>query len=115
MSIAVVITDNFSEGKRQIVIGTLTFSGSYATGGEVVSWALGAIKSQRAPKNVQIEGIAGFKYEYVAATAKVIVRGYQPTDGTGGVIALPQIAAASYPAGVTGDTVSFLAIFGQNV
>lgn len=113
MSITVTITDDWSDGKRQHVVGTLTFAGTYATGGEAITWSGFKIKSKLSPVLCQIEGIAGYHYEYVPSTKKVIVRGQEPTSSTAAVIALSEHAAATYVSAVSGDTVTFYAIFKQ--
>lgn len=114
MAIAVTVSDKWDDGKRLHAVGTLAFSGSYATGGDTLSFA-GLVPASRAPVLVQVEGMAGFHYEVNLGSAinnsKVLVRGQEPTNATAGVIALTQLAAAAYPAGVTGDTVRFYAIF----
>ena len=111
----VTISDNWSDGKRQFVIGTIVLANDYAAGGIVIAWTDSKIKSSRAPKIARIDGIAGFKYEYDATNKKILIRGQQPTSATSGIIKLDEIASAALPAGVTGDTISFFAIFGQNV
>lgn len=103
MAIAVTATDVWSDGKRQHVIGTLVFSGNYATGGEAISWAVSKIKSSRSPLIVRIEGKTAYLYGYDKAAAKI------PIFAPGGA----ELAAAAYPGGVTGDTVNFYAIFDQ--
>ncbi len=114
MAIAVTVTDKWDDGKRLHVIGTLAFSGNYATGGDTLSFA-GKVYASRAALAVQVQGIAGFVYEVSLGTTiannLVLVRGQEPTNATAGVIALTQHAAAAYVAGVTGDTVRFHAIF----
>jgi hypothetical protein len=98
--------------------GTFAFSGSYSTGGEAVTWAgLGTqgaqIPSSQVPVQVYIQsqGGSGFLYGWNQGTGKVQVFGQQPTSPTTGIIALNELAAAAYPAGITGDTVTFLAVF----
>ena len=114
MAIAVTVSDKWDDGKRLHVVGTLAFSGSYATGGDTLSFA-GLVPASRAPLVVRVSGQAGFIYEVNIgsgiANSLVLVRGQEPTNATAGVIALTQLAAAAYPAGVTGDTVRFYAIF----
>lgn len=114
MAIAVTITDRWNDGKRLHVSGTLAFSGNYATGGDTLDFT-GKVLASRAPVAVRVEGIAGFRYEVNIGSgignSLVLVRGQEPTNATAGVIALTQLAAAAYPAGVTGDTVRFHAIF----
>jgi hypothetical protein len=83
--------------------GTLAFTGSYATGGDAVSFAsLLPIAKGASPVFVEINGIAGYYYQYVKAAGKIIIWG--PGSAT-------QLAAGAYPGGITGDTVSFEAVF----
>lgn len=117
MAAAVSFTDVWTDGRRIHAIGTITFSGNYAAGGDSfdIKAAKGAIdhrfwKSNKDPLYVDIRGKGGFVYEYDAANKKVKVRGYTPTSASAGVIPMDEIAAAAYPAGVTGDVVSFYAV-----
>ncbi len=82
-------------GLRSVkIIGTLTFSGNYATGGEVPT---GITKpgTTKDPIRVDFAGRGIYDYKYDSATGKVLVF-------TGGV----QHAAAAYNAAVTGDLVT---------
>jgi len=76
------------------ILGTLTFSGSYATGGEIPT---GIIKpgTTKGPLLVAFYGKGDHNFKYDATTGKVLA--YAP----GGA----QLAAAAYPAGVTTDVV----------
>ena len=109
MAIAVTVTDTWSDGKRQHVIGTLAFTGNYVAAGEAITWNNTAIKSGTAPKWVTIKGAAaGFRYVYTKATKKVLI---YSEDGVSGINA--ELAAAAYPAEVTADIVDFWAVFDQ--
>jgi hypothetical protein len=94
MPIAFVQTSKEPGFRSMRILGTLTFSGSYVTGGEVPS---GVVKPGTTKNAVMASfmsrGDHNFKYD--SSTGKVLV--YAP----GGA----QLAAAAYPAGVTGDTV----------
>jgi hypothetical protein len=120
MALAVTVNQIDAPAGSQFVeaYGTLTFSGNYASGGEAIAWAgLGTqgaqIPSSQAPIQVyvQSQGGSGWLYGWNAGTAKVQVFGQHPTNATTGIIALEELAAAAYPSGVTGDTVTFLAVF----
>lgn len=117
MSLAISVTESWFDGQRQHVVGTITPSGNYATGGDALDFtSQHKIKSPkgRVPTHVEIQGASGFAYRWVPgtdlATGKVKVLGQEPTNATVGVIALTELAAAAYPAGVTGDTIRFHAI-----
>ena len=115
MAIAVTVSKSWHDGKKFHAVGTLAFSGSYTTGGDTVDLSGGPTKSSRVPIRVTVGGQSGFIYKFAPGTTiangKVLVFGQQPTSATTGIIALDQIAAAAYPAGVTGDTVDFEGIF----
>ncbi len=112
MAIAVTITDRWNDGKRLHVSGTLAFSGNYATGGDTLDFT-GKVLASRAPVAVRVEGIAGFRYEVNIgsgiANSLVLVRQYNYPAASAGPAT--ELSAAAYPAGVTGDTVRFHAIF----
>lgn len=79
-------------------VGTLAFSGNYSTGGEVVS--IPKPGTTKEPYSVRLEGRGTHDYKYDPASGKVLV-----------FLAGVQIAAAAYPAGVTGDLVRYEAEF----
>lgn len=80
-------------------IGELTFSGSYVTGGEVPTWNKPAGVMGN-PAFVQLSGgRSDNRYQYNPDNGKILVRAAAGTE----------IAAAAYPAGVTGDKVQYMA------
>jgi hypothetical protein len=112
MPIAVTVSDQWDDGKRLHVVGALAFSGSYATGGDTLSF-VGKVPASRAPILVRVEGIAGYKYEVNLGSAinnsLVLVRQYNYPGGSAG--AATEVSAGAYPGGVTGDTQRFYAVF----
>lgn len=111
-AITVVTRNTWDDGKRLHVVGTIALSGSYAAGGEVLNWgAVPQVKSTRDPIWAQFEGKAGFVYQYDKPNDKLMVSGQEPTSATAGVIALSELAAGAYPAGITGDSIQFYAVF----
>lgn len=107
MPIAVAsVIDSWHDGKREHVKGTLSFSGSYTTGGEVASFSHSAIKTTKPPIHIQIEGSSGYKYEFQRSSGKVIVRQSAAAGSPGA-----EISAAAYPGGVTADVAEFYGIF----
>lgn len=94
-------------GQALAVVGTLTASGNYAAGGDAPSWASSLIKSTKAPYCVFLSGIAGFVYVWDRAAGKV----WTYTSGANAQDPLAELSAGAYPAGVTGDTITFLALF----
>ena len=94
MAIVFTQTNKLHELRSQRIVGTLTFSGNYVTGGEVPS---GIIKphTTKNPILVSFMGKGDHNFKYNATTGKVMV--YAPAGA--------QLAAAAYPAGVTTDAV----------
>lgn len=93
-----------------VVQGRLTFSGSYATGGDPFNFANQFGFTDNSPFYVLIFGIAGFIYQYDYTNNKIFV--YCNTAG-GANAALGEHTAAGYAAGVSGDTVTFVAFFAR--
>lgn len=87
--------------------GRLVASGSYATGGDVVDFALVA-PTRKQPLTVRIMGKSGFIYSYDLANKKVQV--WCNTAGAANT-ALGEHTAAALVAGVTGDVIEFEAYF----
>lgn len=118
MAVAVTFTDVWTDGRRIHAVGTLAFSGNYATGGDAIDIKAAGInsagqgwRSSSDPTHVQIVGKAGHLYEYDRANKKVLIRrNKNPADAGGADIPFPELAAAAYPAAVTGDVVDFYAI-----
>jgi hypothetical protein len=95
MPIAFAKTYQLPEFRSIRLIGTLTFSGSYAVNGEVPT---GLIKpgTTKNPILVNFYNRTANEYQYDPATGKILV--FAP----GGA----ELTAAAYPAGVTGDLVT---------
>lgn len=106
MAVAVTVREFWDDGKRVHVLGTLTFSGNYATNGDAVTLT-GLFPGQRsAAEIVGIQSTSGYVYTFDRVNSKILV--FQaPATGSN---PLSQISASAYPAGVTGDTVSFYAV-----
>lgn len=93
------------------VFGTLVASGSYATGGDTIDFTqLGSIIRAKDPLFVEVNGIAGFVYQYNRVTKKLLV--YANTAG-GSNAPLGEHTAAAYAAGVTGDTIRVRMVFAK--
>ena len=114
MAIAVAVTKQYWDGKKVHVVGTLTFSGNYATGGDGINFTGLGIKSSLAPYWFEVQGINGFIYAYAPGSPasqtngkiKVFVEATVATNTP-----LAEHTAVAYVAGVTGDTVTFYAEF----
>ncbi len=93
MSILATVTDKWSDGKRQHVIGTLAFSGNYTAGGVAVDFGLAEVAAQESPLMVLIAAYRGYLFEYVpgtlASNGKVIVRA-----GTPGAVAFSTLTSS---------------------
>lgn len=101
------VVDKYFDGKRGHLIITITASGSYTTGGDTLSLANLMPGSGALPTWAEINGINGFSYSYVAGTTqangkvKVFVEATVATNTP-----LAEHSAATYVAGVTGDTIT---------
>ena len=103
MAVVATITDQVNLGSRWYVEGTLTFSGNYVTGGEVPTYP-GLKTGKSTAVRLAINALAGYLFSYDPATGKIMI--FQ--DATPAAAApLPQLAAAGYPAGLTGVTTYF--------
>jgi hypothetical protein len=98
------------------VIGTLAIGASaltYSTGGIALNFAIPEIKASRVPISVSVSGIAGYNYSYVAgadATAGLLmIRGQK--NAASNYDALIELSTGAIPAGVSGDTVTFIAVW----
>jgi hypothetical protein len=107
MAAAVTITKQRDFGQGMFVFGTIVFSGNYPTGGEAMDLTTLGAKTTKQPDFVDISGKAGFVYSYDFANKKVMV--FCNTAG-GANGALGEHTAAAYAAGVSGDTVNFMAV-----
>lgn len=111
MAIATAVTHQFDNGQVLEVLGTFTASGNYATPGDAVSWASTNIKSTRTPLFVTAYGIAGYVYVYDLASDKLKVY-VGDADAQDPLI---EVSDGAYPAAVTGDTITFRALFPKNI
>lgn len=115
MALAFTLVDSWDDGKRVHVAGKITASGSYTTGGDTLDLtALGALGIPTTQPPIQgtawMDGLAG--YDYVFAPGAAInankVKMFQQGSSAG---AFAELAAGSYPAAITGDTITFYGIF----
>lgn len=99
--------------------GTVTPSGSYATGGDACSFAgLDQVKTDQLP--VQVEFYSArptssaqtnlYAYQYTPGTTLANGK-FQVFTGAAAQTALTELSAGAYPAGVTGDVIMYHAIF----
>lgn len=104
--ITVNISDHWSDGKRIHVVGTLTPSGNYVTGGDSLNFGLPLIKSNSAPTHVDADGLGAYSYAPVLGTTinNGKLKFITSTTGT-------ELAAGAYPANALGDIIQFHGIF----
>ena len=108
------VTKQWYDGKNVWVIGTIAVSSAaYVNNGIPCSFA-GLIEgSSQPPTMVQIQGVSGFVYAYTNAAATqaggLFLIFVENTVGTNTPLA--QHSTATVVSGVTGDTITFLAVF----
>lgn len=103
-------------GKGVLVIGTLAISAAadtYATGGLALGAAefrnKVALSVESKPRWLIAFGKSGYFYEYDVANGKLLVRAQ--TNAAAEDAPLGELTAAAMPAGVSGDTINFIALF----
>lgn len=108
------ITNQWSDGQRLHVLGNIVMAGVYVALGDILNWQNAidsrqgfiGLMTQNQPDYVIITGIAGFVYVWTPATQKLQIR-----TGAAAQAALTDLTPGALPAGVTGDTITFYAIF----
>ena len=112
-----VVDDRYqwSMGSKYCVIGSLAISAgpaTYVTGGIACSLLTSAVKATRAPFFMRIQNQSGFVYRYIpgvdASTGllKIFVQDAVATNPL-----LEMANTTAIPAGVSGDVITFFAIF----
>lgn len=96
-------------GRLFFTLATLTFSGNYVAGGDVLNLVGGAIHSNKAPVFVVIQGDTGYTYTYVNGTdlSNGLIRVFQPAGAAAPAAELP---VAAYPAAIPTDVVQALIV-----
>lgn len=108
MPITVNLTPNNVDGSPSNFFfgaGTLTFSGSYTTGGDTLDFTpvMGLLPTSQAPVQVAAWSQGGTPFAYVPIQGSSFNNWKLKIFQAGGA----EIAAGAYPAGVTGDIVAF--------
>lgn len=101
MPVAITVTEQFRRDLELIVRGTMVFSGTYPTGGEPISFAGLAIKTNKlTPKKLDIFPLvpAGYIIQYDYTNAKCFV--FTNTAGGASNNPLGEHTNATYVAGV---------------
>lgn len=110
MALTVTVTRKLGENKTILLFGTIVASGSYATNGDALDFGPLVGWTNKQPLNVDVRGKAGFIYQYDYVNKKLLV--YVNTAG-GANAPLGEHTAATYAAGVSGDTITFLVTFAK--
>jgi hypothetical protein len=117
--IVLTITHRELLQKSILIRGTAVMSGNYTTvagGGDAVNFNAATCnpgeivpEGMALPRSVQITGVNGYQYGYIPGTSRA--NGLMKVS----TAANTELAGAptAYPAGVTGDTVTFEATFGK--
>ncbi|MGH9738693.1 MAG: hypothetical protein ACRD4X_08910 [Candidatus Acidiferrales bacterium] len=113
MALTFTLVDTWDDGKRVHVTGSVTASGSYTTGGDTLDLSqFPVIGSTLAPiqGTAWMDGLAGYDYVFApgAAMNSGKVKIFQQGTSAG---AFPELSSGAYPAAVSGDAISFYAIF----
>lgn len=107
MSMTATINDQWSDGKRLHVIGTIAFSGNYAANGDTVDLIAAGVEAGSAPLRMTVESPDGY--------ATHVTLGTDPSNNKVQLFsaANTEVAAGAMPAGVVAVTSQFEAIFNQ--
>lgn len=109
MTITPTIVDQWSDGKRLFVVGTLTFAGAYVTAasGDPVSFANTSIQTTQVPTFFQVQPAnSGYDLGYTKGTTRDngFIKVWQAFA--------TELGSGNYPASLLGDTaIQFLATF----
>jgi len=118
MAIAIAVQTVDSSGDSTWVTGTLTFSGSYTTGGDTLDWttaneqisATGQVLAVAAPpRQVTIDSQNGNAGSYVPVQGSALNNWKVKCFVGSGT----EVGAGAYPSSVTGDIVVFAAQFAK--
>jgi len=105
MALALTVTKQWYDGKKVFVVGTIVASGSYATGGDTINFTSLGIPSSQGAFWVKFNSLNGYGYTFAPGTTqangKVRINTASNTE----------LGAGAYPAGITGDTIVYFALF----
>ena len=106
MAITPVVRDQWHDGKRTHVVGALTFTGNYTTGGVAVDFPANGVQTAAPPTMVDVPAVQGHSFVYVPGTSASngLLQVWKTSDGT-------QLAAAAFPAALLGAQAAFYGIF----
>ena len=106
--IAVAISDQWSDGHRMHVTGTITPADHYVQAGVVVNFATAGVRSSQPPVWVSFPSFDGYSLVYVAGDgpATGVVHGYSASN-------TELTDDSNWPAGLKDQAIPFYAIFPQ--
>lgn len=112
-----VLDDRYTwvAGNKFYVLGTIAIDASpatYATGGLAMNFSVPLIKATLAPVHVSVSGQSGYVYIYIPgadATAGLLKIFVQDAIAANPLAEMAN--ALAIPAGVSGDTINFIATF----
>lgn len=111
MALAFTVKSQWTDTLRLHLIGNLVFSGNYTSGGDTINFGNVSadsypviVKSASPPLWVDIAGQSTFLYNQVYGTT--INNGKVKVISAGS-----ELSAGAYPAGITGDIITFHAVF----
>lgn len=104
MPVSVTVRDFWRAGNRTMIVGSLTFTGNYDTGGILVALTGLFPGHTKTAEIIRIEGDSDHIYQFLRGTGRIRIRNAAGTELTGG---------SALPAAVTGDSVDFIAVAKQ--
>jgi hypothetical protein len=110
MALAITISDVDAGGQNLCVLGTLTASGSYSTGGDTLDFSTvaGQLAASLAPVQIWIGGSSGDAYAFIRAASPTLANGKVKINTASNT----ELGAGAYPARITGDAnIQFEATF----
>lgn len=121
LAITVTKTPKFT-GNTLKLFGSIVASGTYAAGGDVLNFLTATYPPGQTPppvtglplvvyiQSAKAGGLSGFQYGFNPGTTQANGK-MQVFTGAAAQAALTELSNGAYPAGVTGDTITFEAEF----
>lgn len=109
MSATLTMTDQWSDGKRMFVLGSIVFTSTYPTGGESLDFTTIGVETSQAPLFMDVQECQGYSAFFTAGTS--------PSDTANKLqiytASTAELSASTYPSQITGGQFNFMAIFQQ--
>jgi len=110
LTITVHQFDADATGKQIFVTGTVTASGSYATGGDTLDLSSQSfIPSSQPPLQVSLFTQTGQVYSYTWSRGSALNNGKVKIYAAGG----SELAAGAYPAAILNDVIAFAGVYAK--